>query len=235
MYLALLLGSYYDYLLLFSMWFCDIHTYKIAAVCFGYMWDFITFMLRTKHFEMGYCLHICKLILSSKMERVSARTLIWNTQTYLYRINNIQQCTAVTHKIYCKVLIRNMIQLAHLLPSSIHKHTKYKFVHREIRFYNAITMFAWYFICVGCERWKRTKEWANQPTSQLTNRKSEIRAEEMKKTINQFISSEKHSKSNALVFEDEENAGRCKILNTYMWCACACACARVYCKVLNCT
>lgn len=150
-----------------------------------------------------------------------------HTQTYLYRINNIQQCTVVTHKIYCKVLIRNMIQLAHLLPSSIHKHTKYKFVHRKIRFYNAITMFAWYFICVECERWKRTKEWANQPTSQLTNRNSEIRAEEMKKTINQFISSEKHGKSNALVFEDEENAGRCKILNTYMWCACVCMCARV--------
>lgn len=56
----------------------------------------------------------------------------------------------------------------------------------------------------------------NQPTKQPTE--AEIRAEEMKKTINQFISSEKQGKSNALVFEDEENAGRCKISNTYMWC-----------------
>lgn len=99
-----------------------------------------------------------------------------------------------------------MIQLAHLLPSSIQTHKTYKFVHREIRFYNAITMFAIFYTC----RMRTMKEQRNHPANQ------QISAEEMKNTINQFISSEKHSKSNALVFEDEENAGRCKILNTYM-------------------
>lgn len=103
------------------LWY-NTHTYKIVLCVWSYA-GFYNIYASYKTFSNGLLpAHLQAYSFVENGACARARVCVRSSHIHTYRINNIQQCTAVTHKIYCKVLIRNMIQLAYLLPSSIQTH-----------------------------------------------------------------------------------------------------------------